>query len=362
MFPSLSMAGLETGCIPSAIWIPMSHVQAVSSSLPSLSSPCETPSGTRTITSESEPITTGADRSPKRAVGRSAPAKPLPRMRNSPPGMAADGETSEICGRDSEFLRRAIREQLNKIEPSGAEQHKCGVNSGHCVVEHNARAAEDSFQLTHRRRLPDIEGSKQQERAQPALPVECEGSRERNPLAHDLVDDHDLRILAAGVFRHASGCPDGRRDQEHAEKRQVDAGNAGVCVQAPGDGQRAQRSRRAWTLRDVSKIEPGSQHACQSAHSESSSCSWSGISSSVCGSAGVEIVYFSDAQFPRSMIRQRSLQKGRNSPSDWTTCRQIGHRIAVNNRSMTLAARIPNGAATVMERCSYGGPSCPYFI
>src|SRR5512144_2089936 len=112
--------------------MPMSQVQAVSSSLPSTSSPRETPSGTRTITSESDPITTGADNSPKRAIGRSAPAKPLPRMRNSPPGMAAGGETSEICGRDSEFLRRAIKEQLIQIEPPSGEQHKCSVEPGHC--------------------------------------------------------------------------------------------------------------------------------------------------------------------------------------------------------------------------------------
>src|SRR5579872_1321332 len=157
MFPSLSMAGLETGCIPSAIWIPISQVQAVSSSLPSTSSPRETPSGTRTIRSESDPITTEADSSPKRAVGRSAPAKPLPRMRNSPPGMAAGGETSEICGRDSGFLRRAIKELLIQIEPSSGEQHKRSVNAGHRIIEHNARTAGDSFQLPHGGRLPDIE-------------------------------------------------------------------------------------------------------------------------------------------------------------------------------------------------------------
>src|SRR6185295_17324707 len=172
MFPSLSMAGFETGCIPSAIWMPMSQVQAVSSSLPSFSSPRETPSGTRTITSESEPITTGADNSPKRAVGRSAPARPLPRMRNSPPGMAAGGETSEICGRDSELLRRAISEQLIKIEPPSEVQHKCGVNSGHRIVEHNACTARHPFELPHRRRRQNIKQTEQRKRGDPAFRVE----------------------------------------------------------------------------------------------------------------------------------------------------------------------------------------------
>src|SRR5450755_3708250 len=167
MFPSLSTAGLETGCTPSAIWMPMSHVQAASSSLPSVSCPRDAPSGTRTISRESEPITTGAANSPKRARGRSAPAKPLPRIRNSPPGMAAWGETSEICGRDSGFLRRAISEQLIQIEPSGDVQHKCGVNSGHGIVEHNAGAARDSFQLPYRWRFPDVEQPKQGKRCDP---------------------------------------------------------------------------------------------------------------------------------------------------------------------------------------------------
>ncbi len=45
----------------------------------------------------------------------------------------------------------------------------------------------------------------------------------------------------------------------------------------------------------------------------------------------MEITYFSDAQLPKSMIRQRSLQKGMNSLSGETTFRQIGHRIDLTN-------------------------------
>src|SRR5258706_11706434 len=103
----------------------------------------------------------GAASSPKRAMGRSDPAKLFPRMRNSPPGMAAGGETSEICGRDSEFLRRAINEQLIQIEPSGGVQHKRGVDSRHHIVHHDTGAACYLFELPHRRRLPDVEGAKQ---------------------------------------------------------------------------------------------------------------------------------------------------------------------------------------------------------
>src|SRR6478672_6728207 len=155
MFPIGSTTGFETGCKPSAIWMPISQDQAASSSLPSISSPRETPSGTRTITNESEPMMMGAASSPKRAMGRSDPAKLFPRIRNSPPGIAAGGETSEICGRDSEFLRRAICELLIKIEPSSEVQYKRCVDSCHHVIEHNPRAALDPFELPDGRRLPD---------------------------------------------------------------------------------------------------------------------------------------------------------------------------------------------------------------
>src|SRR6185295_17293230 len=127
--------------------MPISQVQAASSSLPSTSSPRDTPSGTRTITNESDPMMIGAASSPKRAMGRSAPARLFPRIRNSPPGIAAAGETSEICGRDSEFLRRAISELLIKIEPSSEVQNKRCVDAGHRVVEDNARAACDPLEL-----------------------------------------------------------------------------------------------------------------------------------------------------------------------------------------------------------------------
>src|SRR5690242_18222090 len=207
MLPAGSTAGFETGCSPSAIWIPISQVQAGSSPFPSTRWPRDAPSGTRTITSESEPITTGAANSPKRAVRRSLPARPVPRMRNSPPGIAAAGETSEICGRDSEFLRRAINEQLIKIEPSSEVQHKCGVNSGHHVIEHDASAAGDALQLPHGRRLPDIESSKQRKRRDPAFPVQGGRATKRDPLAHQLVDDHDLRIFFADILSHAAGGP-----------------------------------------------------------------------------------------------------------------------------------------------------------
>ena len=40
------------------------------------------------------------------------------------------------------------------------------------------------------------------------------GAGERDPLADNLVDHDDLGVFAAGVFRHPSRGPDGRRDQQ----------------------------------------------------------------------------------------------------------------------------------------------------
>ena len=76
----------------------MSHVQVWldCSPLSMISSPAEAPSGTFTITNESEPITTGAATSPIVTRGRSAFAKPFPRICNSPPAMAAAGDTCTI--------------------------------------------------------------------------------------------------------------------------------------------------------------------------------------------------------------------------------------------------------------------------
>ena len=95
MLPNESTAGLATGCRPSATSTPMSQAQDSLACVPLsiTSSPAVAPSGTRAITNESEPMTTGAPTSPMVTWGRSSCAKPLPRICNSPPAMAAAGVT-----------------------------------------------------------------------------------------------------------------------------------------------------------------------------------------------------------------------------------------------------------------------------
>ncbi len=82
MFPAASTAGLATGWTPSAIWTPISqaHAGLASSPLRITSSPTEAVSGTRAMTRESEPMTTGASTSPKETRGRADLAKHFPRI------------------------------------------------------------------------------------------------------------------------------------------------------------------------------------------------------------------------------------------------------------------------------------------
>ncbi len=78
------------------------------------------------------------------------------------------------------------------------------VKAGSHVVHHNADSLGEALELTHRRRLDDIEGSKKYKAQQQRLP--CDRSRNQSDkLAGDFVDDHNLRILAIAGSGHAGG-------------------------------------------------------------------------------------------------------------------------------------------------------------
>jgi len=110
ILPKESTAGLVTGWRLSATIMPMSQAHDALACVPlsTTSSPADAPSGTRAMTKESEPIITGAPTSPMVTLGRSSWAKPLPRICNSPPAMAAGGVTWEMCGLESADLRVGI--------------------------------------------------------------------------------------------------------------------------------------------------------------------------------------------------------------------------------------------------------------
>src|SRR5580700_1420729 len=90
-------------------------------------------------------------------------------------------------------------------------------------------------------------------------------------------------------------------------------------AQGPRDEECSERSRGSGPFGGVAAAEPGGEDACERLQlSSSSRCD---------KSAGVEITYFSVAQLPRSIRRQRSLQKGISGLSKVTSFLQIGHFI-----------------------------------
>src|SRR5205085_242506 len=96
----------------------------------------------------------------------------------------------------------------------------------------------------------------------------------------------------------------------------------------PGYCKSAQRTCGTRSLGYVPEEKTSGYDARKCAHSLSSSSP--GRSSRACGSAGLEITYFSEAQLPKSISRQRLLQNGMNSPSLWTFFLQIGHSISIS--------------------------------
>src|SRR5215469_10295280 len=108
----------------------------------------------------------------------------------------------------------------------------------------------------------------------------------------------------------------------------------GKTPERPGDRDRRQRAGRAWCHGGVATAEASGDETSQRFHASSSSSSGWELS------AGVEITYFSDAQLPRSMQRQRSLQKGMKGSSAFTSLLQIGHRMLCSH-DVNQAVRFP---------------------
>jgi hypothetical protein len=90
------------------------------------------------------------------------------------------------------------------------------IKAGSHVVHHNADSLGEAFELTHRRRLDDIECSKKYKAQQQRLP--CDRSRNQSDkLAGDFVDDYNLRVLATARARHLCGSRNsdqGRRESQ----------------------------------------------------------------------------------------------------------------------------------------------------
>ena len=122
-----------------------------------------------------------------------------------------------------------------------------------------------------------------------------------------------------GLLRHVSSGPDAGSEQNRGEQRTAWRGrirrssevrwqSAAPRASQPFPAQRASsRSRTKCAIRHAI-VPPGRGTKCSSSSRFSRGFMRSSSRSSGC--TGVEITYFSLAQLPRSMILQRSLQKG----------------------------------------------------
>jgi len=80
---------------------------------------------------------------------------------------------------------------------------KC-KNSCRHVIQNNSGTSRKFLQLPHRRRLEDIERSKKYKTSKVSFPFQ-RNADQRDQLASNLVDYHELRILHRGRLSHASG-------------------------------------------------------------------------------------------------------------------------------------------------------------
>src|SRR5450631_2304918 len=236
--------------------------------------------------------------------------------------------------------------------------HSEGKNSCCHVIEHDSGALGEFLQLAHRRRLDDVEPSKKYKTGEESFPCQRDGD-EGDELSGDLVDYDELGIFAAGGTRYAGGGGDadqgdeccqgdggwgaefGRQDV-HECGPDCDCGYRGPGAGAGVEAANAEESgRQDCPLRGARVFRlcaaVGKRRACGSGLHDSSSGS-SGLRSRMASSASVtgeEITYWPLAHLPRSMRRQRSLQKGKSASVLLTDFLQMGQRsLTVRLRGM----------------------------
>jgi hypothetical protein len=89
-------------------------------------------------------------------------------------------------------------------------------NPSRNIVEYDPGAFWKSLQLSYRRRLHDIEGSKKYKTGEKSFPCERD-SAECDQLAGDFIDDDELRIFGGGGAGHAGGGGDADQGYEYGE-------------------------------------------------------------------------------------------------------------------------------------------------
>ena len=211
--------------------------------------------------------------------------------------------------------------------------HHCqSVYSGRDVVEHDPGALWQSFQLPHRRRLDDIEGSEKYKARRRDLPCERNGDQ-RDELAGNFVDHDECGIFAGrgpgnvGGGGYADQDDDGREGdaagsaQGRGECRRQQPHRSTVAAepQVPGPGRRRPMPKKVAIRRGPERCaarRPGSR--ARVAGRLTVRCLGVFRVFVVLNQLlqrplpGEEITYSPLAHFPRSIRRQRSLQKGKS--------------------------------------------------
>ena len=244
------------------------------------------------------------------------------------------------------------------------------------IVEYNSGPLWKFLQLPHGRRFDDIEGSKKYKTREKSFPTERDGDQ-RDQLSGDLVDHDELRIFGRRRPGHASGSGDADQRNQHGQddgnqgpqRRRYLMGDCGPnhycgsrspsarsgAQAADSEESRDQRCpERGARGRPFGKLRTGSRDnqrdaatvlSCARGIGLHGSSSWSsGLRSLIASSASVtgdEITYWPLAHFPRSMMRQRALQKGKSGSVLLTDFLQMGQR------SLTVRLR---GIRFVLQR------------
>src|SRR6185437_6038419 len=186
--------------------------------------------------------------------------------------------------------------------------------------EYNTRSPRQSFSPSCGLRLPNIEKAEQQEGGQISLPIPDRRSGQREPLPEHLIDNDDSRVCLFEVPLRSCRCPNCRPQQNQAEHQDLSRAKFRVLVQQPRDQYAGCGPCRPRTISEIPATEKCRNRKSDPRHSVSPDSSSSSLPF-----AGEEITYFSDAQLPRSIMRQRSLQKGMFGSSNGTSFLQMGH-------------------------------------
>jgi len=108
------------------------------------------------------------------------------------------------------------------------------VKTGGYVIQYNPTAFRKRFQLSHRRRLDDIEGTKKYKAREKRFPCERHGDQSYQ-LTRYLINHHKLRIFCSGTSRD----PCSRRNSDERDHR----GQGDGDWSTPGCGKRVGQRR-----------------------------------------------------------------------------------------------------------------------